>query len=338
MAMYPSGDVREILYGTYNPLSEDCLSEEFCAQQLTMTETVTPQFDPYYNIRYSHPETSRRVKYLKKLIHNASIEYLNSQIQDLSDHNRKEIAYSLKVIKRDTISVLKRATEIIDEHGLSLSALDAKGISFAKDLPYYESIYIFNYIVATAMYIFVEFQEQFKDYLQPEKMMTLEELFTIEMKVAVPENIPVERIEHKPKEVEAQSGVDTVRVKTPIEIKTEEMMATLRQYGFYEMAKVKDLTDQLKYDLTYLMTTKGAPYAIAMLHYLGYYTQLQNVYSMTKEASHRHVGSLLGISSRRAKGYRNILNPDSTEDPSVYTSCQHVDEVKKDYQNLLVSH
>ena len=33
MAMYPSGDVREILYGTYNPLSEDCLSEEFCAQK-----------------------------------------------------------------------------------------------------------------------------------------------------------------------------------------------------------------------------------------------------------------------------------------------------------------
>lgn len=72
--MYPSGDVREILYGTYNPLSEDCLSEELCAQQLTMTETVTPQFDPYYNIRYSHPETSRRVKYLKKLIHNAAID------------------------------------------------------------------------------------------------------------------------------------------------------------------------------------------------------------------------------------------------------------------------
>lgn len=195
--MYPSGDVREILYGTYNPLSEDCLSEEFCAQQFAMTETVTPQFDPYYNIRYSHPETSRRVKYLKKLIHNAAIEYLNSQIQDLSGHNRKEIAYSLKVIKRDTISVLKRATEIIDEHDLSLSALDAKGITFAKDLPYYESIYIFNYIVATAMYIFVEFQEQFKEYLQPEKMMTLEELFTIEMKVAVPENIPVGRIEGK---------------------------------------------------------------------------------------------------------------------------------------------
>ena len=79
--MYPSGDVREILYGTYNPLSEDCLSEEFCAQQLTMTETVTPQFDPYYNIRYSHPETSRRVKYLKKLIHNAAIEYLNTPIK-----------------------------------------------------------------------------------------------------------------------------------------------------------------------------------------------------------------------------------------------------------------
>ena len=82
MAMYPSGDVREILYGTYNPLSEDCLSEEFCAQQLTMAETVTPRFDPYYNIRYSHPESSRRVKYLKKLIHNAAIEYLNTQIQD----------------------------------------------------------------------------------------------------------------------------------------------------------------------------------------------------------------------------------------------------------------
>lgn len=29
--MYPSGDVHEILYGTYSPLSEDCLSEEFCA-------------------------------------------------------------------------------------------------------------------------------------------------------------------------------------------------------------------------------------------------------------------------------------------------------------------
>ena len=79
--MYPSGDVREILYGTYSPLSEDCLGEEFCAQQLTMAETVTPQFDPYYNIRYSHPETSRRVKYLKKLIHNAAIEYLNTPIK-----------------------------------------------------------------------------------------------------------------------------------------------------------------------------------------------------------------------------------------------------------------
>ena len=90
MAMYPSGDVREILYGTYNPLSEDCLSEDFCAQQLTMAETVTPRFDPYYNIRYSHPETSRRVKYLKKLIHNAAIEYLNTQIQEIGRASCRE--------------------------------------------------------------------------------------------------------------------------------------------------------------------------------------------------------------------------------------------------------
>lgn len=48
MDMYPSGDVREILYGTYSPLSEECLSEEYCAQQLTMTETVSPQFEPSF--------------------------------------------------------------------------------------------------------------------------------------------------------------------------------------------------------------------------------------------------------------------------------------------------
>lgn len=195
--MYPSGDVHEILYGTYSPLSEDCLSEEFCAQQFTMTETVAPQFDPYYSIRYSHPETSRRVKYLKKLIHNAAIEYLNSQIQDLSDHNRKEIAYAMMTVRRHTVSVLQRATEIITENNLILDALDAKNTIFATNPVYYEAIHIFNYIVSTAMYIFVEFQEQFKEYLSPEKMMTIEELYTIEMKVAVPENIPVGRIEGK---------------------------------------------------------------------------------------------------------------------------------------------
>ena len=40
--MYPSGNVHEIPYGIYSPLSADFLSEEFCAQQFTMTETVAP--------------------------------------------------------------------------------------------------------------------------------------------------------------------------------------------------------------------------------------------------------------------------------------------------------
>lgn len=75
MAMYPSGNVHEILYGTYTT-------------QLRLS-TSTPTY-----------RTSQAITGKKS--HIAS-----------------------RVIKRDTISVLKRANEIIDEHGLSLSALDA---------------------------------------------------------------------------------------------------------------------------------------------------------------------------------------------------------------------
>ncbi len=203
--MYPKGNVHEILYGTYSPLSDKCLSEEFCGQELTMTETVAPKFEPYYNIRYTHPQASRRVKYLEMLIQNSVTEYLNFQIQDLSNKDQKEILYALKVIKRDSVSVLKRASEIIKEHNLDLSILDAKGISYAEDLPYYESIYIFNYIVATAIYTFIEFQEQFKEYIPTGKQMSIQDFYTLEMKVAVPENIPIERTEDKPLEIKEET-------------------------------------------------------------------------------------------------------------------------------------
>lgn len=335
--MYPSGDVREILYGTYNPLSEDCLREEFCAQQLTMTETVTPQFDPYYNIRYSHPETSRRVKYLKKLIHNAAIDYLKSQIQDLSDHNRKEIAYSLKVIKRDTISVLKRATEIIDEHNLSLSALDAKGISFAKDLPYYESIYIFNYIVATAIYVYMEFQEQFREYIMPEKLMATEDFYTIEMKVAVPKNLPIVKSDRQERIIEGPSTIDVQKVKSPIEEETDTFIETVKDFTFFDMPMVAKLTEEAKYRLAYLIVSNDAPYSIAMLYHIGYYSHLEKFYHFNKGQCHDHVSKLLNIERRTCIGNRNVLNPGSKDDKLKYTSWKLLDDVQKDYNNLPVT-
>ncbi len=334
MAMYPSGDVHEILYGTYNPLSEDCLSEEFCAQQFTMTETVVPQFDPYYSIRYSHPETSRRVKYLKKRIHNAAIEYLNSQIQDLSDHNRKEIAYAMMTVRRHTVSVLQRATEIITENNLILDALDAKNTIFATNPVYYEAIHIFNYIVATAMYIFVEFQEQFKEYLSPEKMMTIEELYTIEMKVAVPENLPIVKSDRQERIINGPSTIDVQKIKSPIEIDTDTFIDTVKDFTFFDMPMVAKLTEEAKYRLAYLIVSNDGPYSIAMLYHIGYYSHLERFYHFNKGQCHDHVSKLLKIERRSCIGNRNVLNPGSKEDKLKYTSWKLMDDVKKDYDNL----
>ena len=117
-------------------------------------------------------------------------------------------------------------------------------------------------------------------------------------------------------------------------------------YGFFELEKVAALSTsqqgRLISKIVERADNRGA-YAIAMLCFLGYHTQMQERYlaathnRLTKETLAEHWMEALGLKSKRhvMGNYRLCVDPNSQEDKDIYKAWSFELAVKDDYNEIL---
>lgn len=105
-------------------------------------------------------------------------------------------------------------------------------------------------------------------------------------------------------------------------------------YGFFELEKVSELTDQQKDSLVMKLSTGSIPYVIAMFNYLGFLEHLKNQFFTTNYKLFKGLSEWLGTGERTVKGNILVLHDKSKENRSRYTSHEYKSQVENDYKNI----
>lgn len=120
----------------------------------------------------------------------------------------------------------------------------------------------------------------------------------------------------------------------PIETKTDKFKSELDKYGFFELPKVKQLSEPNKQSLIELISSNPMPYGIAMFDFLGFLNHLTARHFTTGTKLFKEVAKWFEVADRSVKGNIGVLNEVSGEDRRRYTADQHKQTVQKDYQKL----
>lgn len=108
------------------------------------------------------------------------------------------------------------------------------------------------------------------------------------------------------------------------------ILPKLNEYKFDELEMVSEV--DLKNLVKHIFENK-LPYQIAYLDYLGFIKNFDK-YCSTKSEAHKILAKILGTNERAIRGHMNVLNPNSEEDKTKYTSHLHKDNVEKHYLTL----
>lgn len=145
-------------------------------------------------------------------------------------------------------------------------------------------------------------------------------------------------LELRNKHPEAFRNFDKCELKEheQAETKTDKLKAVLGKYGFFELPKVKPLSEPNKVKLVELLNEKGLPYSIAMFDFLGYLKHLQDNHFPIKKILFKEVAKWFNSDKegRAVKGNISSLLKNTTENKDRYTAHLHKETVQKDYQAL----
>jgi hypothetical protein len=126
------------------------------------------------------------------------------------------------------------------------------------------------------------------------------------------------------------------KTETKTETKTDKLKAELGKYGFFELPKVKQLSEPNKQSLIELISTNDLPYSIAMFDFLDFIEHIENQHVETKAELNKEVSKWFNSDKegRSVKGNISTLSKNSKEDKKKYTAHTHKETVKIDYQKL----
>lgn len=122
----------------------------------------------------------------------------------------------------------------------------------------------------------------------------------------------------------------------PIKTKADILKEQLSQYGFFELEKVKTLSEQSKVSIIEKIAESGLPYAIAMFDYLQFIPYLEKKHFDSKYKLNREVSKWFDSDKegRAVRGNISSLLKNTTENKDRYTAYKHKENVIKDYELL----
>lgn len=137
-------------------------------------------------------------------------------------------------------------------------------------------------------------------------------------------------------DIEQNNTVFKILPLEQTETKTEKLKVVLGKYGFFELPKVKRLSEPSKQSLIELIVKNDLPYSIAMLDFLDFFKLLEKEYFKTKYKLNIEVSKWLDSDKdgRGVKGNISVLSENSNENKSKFTAHLHKETVEIDYQNL----
>jgi len=118
------------------------------------------------------------------------------------------------------------------------------------------------------------------------------------------------------------------------ETKTDKLISDLGNFGFFELPKVKQLSEPNKQKLIELISKNDIPYIIAMFEYLGFLNYLKDEHFSTKNNLYKGVSKWLGFDQRTIRGNYLVLNEFSKENRKRFTADQQKQTVQKNYEAL----
>jgi hypothetical protein len=131
-----------------------------------------------------------------------------------------------------------------------------------------------------------------------------------------------------------QQKIDAIEAPRQTETKTDKLKAELSKYGFFELPKVKQLSEPNKQRLIELISTNDLPYSIAMVEYLGFIKHLKVEHFTTDYKLFKEVANWFEVAERAVKGNIYVLNEFSKENRTRYTADQQKQTVQKNYEAL----
>ena len=118
------------------------------------------------------------------------------------------------------------------------------------------------------------------------------------------------------------------------ETKTDKLKFDLGNFGFFELPKVKQLSEPNKQKLIELINKNDIPYIIAMFEYLGFLKYLKAEHFFTNDKLFKGVSKWLGFNERTIKGNYYVLNEFSKENRTRFTANQQKQTVQNNYEAL----
>lgn len=122
----------------------------------------------------------------------------------------------------------------------------------------------------------------------------------------------------------------------PIKTKADILKEQLSQYGFFELEKVKTLSEQSKVSIIEKIAESGLPYAIAMFDYLEFIPYLEKKHFDSKYKLNREVSKWFDSDKegRAVRGNISSLLKNTAKNKGRYTAYKHKENVIKYYELL----
>lgn len=253
MELFSGARVHEILFGSMHPSIPTKGGDDYWEPLAREEKPVPMEYTPMYDIRFPYPPLSAKVNYYIKVIKNRTVECLNSYIESLADHNVDKILAHRMFIHQDTNKTLKYLYRQITEGDFLLPKLKEPGMNYHQDLAFFETIYLYYYMVAASIYVYMEFQAQFSTSIPTENTYPIEYFYVTTLGIPVPDEIHVISVAS---DNPGGAGIDDLtllpgkKTKTGSEIPQSFTLVNIQknaanlQYAYYSLKETNSFIDK----------------------------------------------------------------------------------------------
>ncbi|KXK42765.1 MAG: hypothetical protein UZ11_BCD004001145 [Bacteroidetes bacterium OLB11] len=189
-----------------------------------------------------------------------------------------------------------------------------------------------NWKTEAEKYLCIKRKKMIQGYIDLIKVVLIEYEYPSEIEQKAVESVRAELTE----QLEYWNNELKALPPQPIKTKADILKEQLSQYGFFELEKVKTLSEQSKVSIIEKIAESGLPYAIAMFDYLQFIPYLEKKHFDSKYKLNREVSKWFDSDKegRAVKGNISSLLKNTTENKDRYTAYKHKENVIKDYELL----
>jgi hypothetical protein len=330
--------INSIIRGDLRPDIEDKKDDDFYMPEFRLLDEIKENFIAHFKIKFVPPLMSGKVQYYKRMIDNIIAAELNNQFYELDGGDDAVIAFRRKKMLSIIETFLKDIFKTINRYNYDINVILSPRVNYSIDLRHKECTYIFHYLILALIRCYMEFQAHFKDFIEPDKQLSIEYFFVRILRRPMPDNIGIEKIQtieiDNALQIEKEIAETSISIQT-LQSKYDTFMTAVSPYNFLELPKMKCLSAEKQKELV-LNLVKDIPYAIAMIEFLEYPQYLANNYEgmKTKSNQYKHIAKALCSKLDTVKGHFIALRNPSSNKAINYSSHQYTEIVKNDYQNI----